>query len=149
MNAFCMLPPAQGQIHHPLVVAQIEIRLAPVVQHVDLAVLVRAHEASVDVDVRVQFDGRDPKAMAAHQGADGRRRHAFAQGTANAAGDHDVFHALRELRSEGLRRGRRRWRQVPQVSLILKTKEDLTLFFEEFIKQNSFGYLFLALQCFT
>ena len=57
----------------PLVVTEVEVGLAPVVEHIHLAVLVRAHRARVDVDVRIEFLHPHPQAAGfeehAHRGA--------------------------------------------------------------------------------
>ena len=46
---------SRGNPRKPLVVAEIEVGLRTVIGHVDLTVLVRAHRAGIDIDVRVQF----------------------------------------------------------------------------------------------
>ena len=45
----------RGHVREPLVVAQVEVGLGAVVGHVDLAVLIRAHRARIDVDVRIEL----------------------------------------------------------------------------------------------
>ena len=57
----------QVDVDEALVVAEIEVRLRTVVRHEDLTVLVRAHRARVDVDVRVEFLDRDFDAAALQQ----------------------------------------------------------------------------------
>ena len=52
----------QRAVGEPLVVAQVEVGLAAVVQHVDFAVLVGAHRAGIDVDVRVELLHPHPQA---------------------------------------------------------------------------------------
>src|SRR5262249_60264164 len=45
----------QRRIREPLVMAEVQIRLAAVIQHVHFAVLIRAHRPRIDVDVRIQL----------------------------------------------------------------------------------------------
>ena len=82
-----------------LVVAEVEVGLRAVVGDVDLAVLVRAHRARIDVDVGVELLQRDLVAVAFEQRADGGGREALAERRDDAAGDEDVFdRALRVRR---------------------------------------------------
>ena len=60
----------RGHAGEPLVVAQVEVGLGPIVGDVDLAVLVRAHRPGIDVDVRVELLQRDLVAVALEQRAD-------------------------------------------------------------------------------
>ena len=53
-----------------LVVAQVEIGLGAVVGDEDLAVLVGGHGAGIDVEIRVELDGRDTRAPALEQPPD-------------------------------------------------------------------------------
>ena len=75
-----------------LVVAQVEVRLGAVVGDVDLAVLVRAHRAGIDVDVGVELLEGDLVAVPFEQAADRGGRQALAEGRDHAAGHEDVFH---------------------------------------------------------
>ena len=54
----------------PLVVSEVEIGLRPVVEHIDLAVLIRTHRARVDIEIRVKFSHGDPQAAAFEQCAE-------------------------------------------------------------------------------
>ena len=47
--------PGQRAAGEPFVVPQVQVGLAAVVQHVDLAVLIGTHRPRVDVDVRIQL----------------------------------------------------------------------------------------------
>src|SRR6185436_14806341 len=76
----------------PLVVAQVEVSLRAVVGDVDLAVLVGAHRARIDVDVRIELLQRDLVAVALEERADRSGREPFAERRHDAAGDQDVFH---------------------------------------------------------
>ena len=60
----------QRAVGEPLVVAQVEIGLAAVVEHVHFAVLVGAHRARIDVDVRIELLHPHPQAAAFEQHAD-------------------------------------------------------------------------------
>ena len=74
-----------------LVVAQVEVGLGAVVGDVDLAVLVRAHRAGVDVDVGVELLQRDLVAVPFEQRADRGGREPLAERGDDAAGDEDVL----------------------------------------------------------
>ena len=73
-----VVAPGDG-IREALVVTEIEIRFRAVVGHVHFAVLVRAHRARIDVDVRIEFLQRDPIAVSLEQRADRCRRQPLAQ----------------------------------------------------------------------
>ncbi len=78
------------------VVAEVEVGLAAVVEHVDFAVLVGAHRARIDVDVRVELLHADCEAAGFEQHADGGAGESLSEGANDAAGDEDVFgHFLR------------------------------------------------------
>ena len=78
-----------------LVVPEVEVGLRAVVGDVDLAVLVRAHRAGIDVDVRVELLQGDLVAVALEQHADRGRREPFAERGHDAAGDEDVLDGSR------------------------------------------------------
>ena len=81
------------QRRHPgeaFVVSQIEVGLSPVVGHVDLAVLVGAHGARIDVEIRVEFAQADAKSARLQQGGKRRTRQAFAQRGDHATGYEDI-----------------------------------------------------------
>jgi hypothetical protein len=75
-----------------LVVAQVEVRLGAVLQHIHLAVLVRAHRPRVDVQVGVEFLDADGQAPELKQRAERRRREPLAKRGNHSAGHEDVFH---------------------------------------------------------
>ena len=83
--------PRRHGVREALVVAEVEVGLRAVVGDVDLAVLVRAHRARVDVDVRVELLQRDPVAVAFEQRADRGGGEALAERRDDAAGDEDVL----------------------------------------------------------
>ena len=71
--------------------AQVEVGLAAVVEHVDFAVLVGAHRAGIDVDVRIELLHADPQSAMLQQHADRRAGQSLAERADDAAGDKDVF----------------------------------------------------------
>ncbi len=81
----------QVLVDEALVVAQVEVRLRPVVGHEDLAVLVRRHGPRIDVDVGVELQDGDGEATALEQAADRRGRDALAQGAGDASGHKDIL----------------------------------------------------------
>ena len=60
----------QRAVREPLVVAQVEVGLAAVVEHVDFAVLIGAHRARIDVDVRIELLHPHAQAACFEQHAD-------------------------------------------------------------------------------
>ena len=62
---------ARPRVGEAFVVAEVEVGLATVVGDVDLAVLIRAHRARVDVDVRVELLQVHGVAVPLEQRADG------------------------------------------------------------------------------
>ena len=75
-----------------LVVAEVKVSLGTVIQHVHFTVLVGAHGARVDVQIRVKLLHGHLKAAMLKQRADGRCGKAFTQGGNNTAGYKDIFH---------------------------------------------------------
>src|SRR5262249_49942538 len=82
---------AQGRVGEAFVVAKVEIGFGAVVKHVDFAVLIWAHGAGIDVDVRVELLQADAQTAVLEEHADGRAGKPFAQGTDHAAGDEDML----------------------------------------------------------
>ena len=66
-------------INKPLVMAEIQVGLGAVFGHIDLAVLVRAHGAGINVDIRVQLLGRDLQSPCLQQPAKGGGCDTFAE----------------------------------------------------------------------
>ena len=79
-------------VGEPLVVSEVEVGLGAVVGDVDLAVLVRAHRAGVDVDVRIELLQGDLVAVPFEQRADRGGREPLAERRHDAAGHEDVLH---------------------------------------------------------
>ena len=73
-----------------LVVAEVEVRLRPVVRHEHLTVLVRAHGAGVDVEIGVQLAQPDRVAAGLEKRSQGRRCQPLSGRGDHAAGDEDV-----------------------------------------------------------
>ncbi len=80
------------RVGEPLVMAQIEVGFGAIIGDVDLAVLVRAHRARIDIDIWIELLQRDLVAVALEEGADGRRGEALAERRHHAACHEDVFH---------------------------------------------------------
>src|SRR5262245_33109504 len=74
-----------------LVVAQVEVGLAPVIQHIDFAVLIRAHGTWIDIDVRIELLHPYVEAALLEQHADRRASQPLAERTNHTAGDKNVF----------------------------------------------------------
>ena len=89
---------AQGGVGEALVMAQVEVGLGAVVEDVDLAVLVGAHGAGIDVDVGIELLQADAQAAVLQQHADGGTGQPLAQGADHAAGDEDVLGHELEIR---------------------------------------------------
>jgi hypothetical protein len=88
------------------VVAEVEVGLGAVVEHVDFAVLIGAHGARIDVEVRVELLDAHLQPAAFEQGAQGGGGEAFAQGGDDAAGDENILHE---------KRGREGWGRVKKI----------------------------------
>src|SRR5579872_686884 len=80
---------AGGDAGEALVMAEIEIGFGAVVGDVDLAVLIRAHRARIDVDIGVEFAESDAEAARLKQRAERRRRKTLAERGDHAAGNED------------------------------------------------------------
>ena len=81
----------QRAVGEPLVVAQVEVGLAAVVEHVDFAVLIGAHRARIDVDVRIELLHPDAQAAAFEQHADRGAGQPLAERTDHAAGHENML----------------------------------------------------------
>ena len=74
--------------------AEVEVGFGPVIQHINLAVLIRAHRARIDVQIRIKFLEGDFEAAILEQGAERGGQQPFAERTDHAAGDENIFHGL-------------------------------------------------------
>jgi hypothetical protein len=74
----------------PLVVPEVEVGLGAVVGHIDLAVLIRAHRARIDVEVRVELADADLVATRLQQRREARRHQTLAKRGDHAAGDKNI-----------------------------------------------------------
>jgi hypothetical protein len=81
----------QRAVGEPLIVPQVEISLAAIVEDVDLAVLVGTHRPGIDVDVRIQFLHADPQTAAFEQHSDRGARQTLAQRADHAAGHKNML----------------------------------------------------------
>ena len=82
---------AQRGVGEALVMAQIQVRFGAVVENVHFAVLIRAHRARVDIDVRIEFLQADAQAASFEQHSHGCAGQALAQGADHASGHEDVL----------------------------------------------------------
>jgi hypothetical protein len=89
-----VVKPRQLHVGKPLVMAQVEVRLRAVVEHIDFAVLERAHRARIDVEVRVELLQGDLQAAVFEQRAQRGRRQALAQRAHHTARNKYVFHGM-------------------------------------------------------
>ena len=72
--------------------AKVEIGFRAVVEDINFAVLVRAHRAGIDVEVRIEFLEGDLEAAIFKKRAKGCGGQTFAKRTHHAAGYKNVFH---------------------------------------------------------
>ena len=82
---------AEVGVEEPLVVADVEIGLGPVVGDEDLAVLERVHRPGVDVEVGVELLHRDVQSAGAEQPAEAGSRQALAERGGDASGDEHML----------------------------------------------------------
>ena len=81
----------QRAVGETLVMSQVEVGLGAVVEDVHLAVLVRAHRARIDVDVRIELLHPHAQSAAFQEQADRRRGEPLAQAAHHAPRHKDVF----------------------------------------------------------
>ena len=86
-----LLQLAQVGVDEALVVAEVEVRLGAVVGDEDLAVLVRAHRARIDVDVRIELEDGDAQAARLEEPPDAGGGDAFAERGGHASGHEDIL----------------------------------------------------------
>ena len=85
----------RGDPGEPLVVAEVEVRFGAVVGDVDLAVLVGAHGAGVDVEIGVQLAEPDRETARLQERAKSCRCQAFSERGDHAAGyEYEPGHGL-------------------------------------------------------
>ena len=72
--------------------AEVEVGLGAIVEHVDFAVLIGAHGARIDIEVRVELLDAHFETAAFEERAEGGGGEAFAQGGDDAAGDENILH---------------------------------------------------------
>ena len=118
----------EGDIEKPLVVTEIEISFAPVVQDKHLAVLERGHGAGIAVKVRVDLDRGDGKPTSLQENADRGGGHALPEPGDDPAWREEKWGVGREgvgrgkgARSEAGRGGARRRHRVARESYIYLT----------------------------
>ncbi len=82
----------QLDVGEALIMAEVEVRFRAVVEHINFTVLIGAHRARIDIEIRVELLQRDFQAAIFEQRAQGRRRQAFAQRTHHTARYKNIFH---------------------------------------------------------
>ena len=85
----------EDAVGEALVVAEVEVGLGSVVEHVNFTVLKRAHRAGIDIEIRIEFLKDDFLATRLEEGAKRGSSEAFAEGADDATGDEYVFHIWR------------------------------------------------------
>ena len=91
----------EDAVGEALVMAEVEIGLGAIVEHVDFAVLKRIHRPGIDVQIWIEFLEDDAEAAQLEQRAERSRRQAFAQGTHDSACNENVFHRRVLFRDKG------------------------------------------------
>src|SRR5205814_1366947 len=84
--------PREHAIGEAFVMAEIEVRLRAVVEHIDLTMLKRAHRARIDVEVWIEFLQPNLEPAMFEKRPKRRSREPFAKAADHTAGDEDVFH---------------------------------------------------------
>ena len=84
----------QTLVREALVMAEIKVRFRAVVGDEDLAVLIRAHGAGVDVQIRVKFLVLHAQTALLQEPAERRRADALAKAGHDAAGDKNILHPV-------------------------------------------------------
>ena len=77
-----------------LVVAEVEVRLSTIVEHIDLTVLKGAHRAGVDIQVRVEFLNAHTQSTLFQECSERTSRQPFTERGDHASGDKNVFHVV-------------------------------------------------------
>ena len=83
-------PAVQVPVEEPLVVADVEVGLGPVLGDEHLAVLERVHRPGVHVEVRVELLHRDPQPAGGEELAEAGRRQTLAEGGGDSSGDEQM-----------------------------------------------------------
>ena len=74
-----------------LIVPKVQVGFRAVLRDIDLAVLIRAHRARVNIDIRVKLLCGDLEAFCLEQSSERGRRDAFSKPGDNAAGYENIF----------------------------------------------------------
>ena len=86
--------PVEIRIEEPLVVAEVEIGLGPIIEDENLAVLERVHRPRIDVDVRIEFLEDDLETARGEEPAEGSGGDPLPESGGDATRDEDVLRAL-------------------------------------------------------
>src|SRR5450759_2946116 len=84
--------PCQFNIKKTFIIAKIKINFSPILEHKDLAVLVRTHGSCIDIDVRVDLYCCNIKALVLKYPPDRSGRYSFTKPAHHTARDYDVLH---------------------------------------------------------
>ena len=109
-----VVAPAQAGGGEPLVMAEVQVGLRPVIQDKDLAVLERVHGSGIDVDVGVQLLQGDGEAPGFQQGPDRGSGQTFPQRGEHASGDKDKFRPSGRILGFFHRHGKSSFRLIKQ-----------------------------------
>src|SRR6185436_620528 len=91
---------SQIRVGKAFVMAEVEIGLCAVIEDINLAVLIRAHRARIDVKVGIEFLESDFEAAILEQRPERGGGESFAQRADHAAGYKNILHFLsRKIRS--------------------------------------------------
>ena len=82
---------AQAHVNETLIMPKIQVGLGPVIQYEDLAVLIGAHCARVNIDIGIQFLNGDVEPAFFEQTSRCCCRYAFANRTDHTTGIEDIF----------------------------------------------------------
>src|ERR1035437_5624168 len=92
-----IVQPRQLDVREALVMAEVEVGLRAVVEHINFAVLIRRHRAGIHIEIRVELLQRALEAAIFEQRAERGGRQAFAERTHHAASYEDKFHFKKYL----------------------------------------------------
>jgi len=84
----------QLRMGEPLVMTEVQIGFRAVIQHVDFAVLKRAHRAGIHIEIRIELLQRHLETARLKQRTEGGSRQSLAEGTYYAACQKNIFHLL-------------------------------------------------------
>src|ERR1035437_951270 len=87
-----VVQPRELDVGEALVMAEVEVGLRAVVEHINFAVLIWTHRAGINIEIRVELLQRDFQAAIFEQRAERGSGQTFAERTHHAASYEDKFH---------------------------------------------------------